>query len=185
MNLRAVQTPSEEGLRGQNGGRAQTTALDREALIGALSALASACRRPFDEELLTGQLLPPYGFVSIIPGADLLGLCAVWVRRPASALRKLTAPLLILLLREPHHGYDAGPVSLASLGSAAPNQRLAFLLRFQSDRVGLIGQGAARHTRTRHRQRPSDRCPRNPGSLRSVQLYGAPCAAPRHVTHLQ
>jgi hypothetical protein len=64
----------------------------------------------------------------------------VWVRA-LSALRKLVTPFLVLLspaLREPHNGLVAGRESLASLDSAAPNRRLAFLLRVEGDRVALF-----------------------------------------------
>ncbi len=44
-------------------------------------------------------------------------------------------------LREPHYGLVAGRESLASLDSAAPNQRLAFLLRMQGDRTALFARG--------------------------------------------
>lgn len=149
MNLRAVQSLPEEGLPGPNGGRAQKNALDRAALVWALSALAQAFRIPFDENLVAGQMPPPYGIDSIAFAADLLGLRAAWERRPASALRKLAAPFLVLLspaLREPHPGPVAGRESLASLDSAAPNPRLAFLLRMEGDRVALFEQGQASDT---------------------------------------
>jgi hypothetical protein len=118
--------------------------LPRAALVWALSALTQAFRIPFDEKLVTGQMPPPYGVNSIVLGADLLGLRAAWAKRPASALRKLVAPFLVLLspaLREPHNGLVAGRESLASLDSAVPNQRLAFLLRVEGDRVALFEQG--------------------------------------------
>jgi len=138
-----------KGCQDQRGDGAQKQALDREALVWALSALAQAYRIPFDENLVTGQMPPPYGIESVVLAADLLGLRAAWVKRPAAALRKLSTPFLILLspvLREPHHGHGAVPESLASLDSAAPNQRLAFLLRVEDDRVVLFEQGQARHT---------------------------------------
>ncbi|HEV8645671.1 MAG TPA: hypothetical protein VGR01_08885 [Burkholderiales bacterium] len=123
--------------------------LSREAFVWALSALTQAFRIPFDEKLVTGQIPPPYGANSIVLAADLLGLRAAWVKRPGSALRKLVAPFLVLLappLREPHNGLVAGRESLASLDSAAPNPRLAFLLRVEGDRVALFEQGQTSHT---------------------------------------
>jgi len=123
--------------------------LPREALVWALSALTQAFRIPFDEKLVTGQMPPPYGVNSIVLAADLLGLRAAWTKRPASALRKLVAPFLVLLspaLSEPHNGLVAGRDSLASLDSAAPNPRLAFVLRVEGDRVVLFEQGQASHT---------------------------------------
>ncbi len=123
--------------------------LPREALVWVLAALTQAFRIPFDEKLVAGQLPPPYAINSIVLAADLLGLRAAWAKQPASALRELAAPFLVLVspaLREPHHGFVAGRESLASLDSAAPDQRLAFLLRVEGDRVALFEQGQTSHT---------------------------------------
>ena len=138
-----------EGPRGKKGGRAREAALDRDALVWALSALTQATRSPVDEKLLTGQIPPPYGVSSVVLGAEMLGLRAAWAKRPASSHRTLAAPFLVLLspsLREPHYGLGAEPESLASLDSAAPNQRLAFLLCVEGDRVALFEQGQSSHT---------------------------------------
>ncbi|MEK6212280.1 MAG: hypothetical protein AABM64_18295 [Pseudomonadota bacterium] len=154
--------------------------LPREALVWVLSARTQAFRIPFDEKLVTGQMPPPYGVNSIVLAADLLGLRAAWVKRPASALRKLVAPFLVLLspvLREPHNGLVAGRESLASLDSAAPNQRLAFLLRVEGDCVALFEQGQASHTilpfrraEAAHRHRPrAAQAPPDPYVRRSDQ----------------
>jgi subfamily B ATP-binding cassette protein HlyB/CyaB len=141
--------PSLQGPDTSEGGNSHGAVLPREALVWALSALTQAFRIPFDEKLVTGQVPPPYSANSIVRAAELLGLHAAWTKRPASALRKLAAPFLVLVypaLREPHHGLVAGRESLASLDSAAPNQRLAFLLRVEGDRVALFEQGQASHT---------------------------------------
>lgn len=139
----ALQGPDASKGRNSHG-----AAVPREALVWALAALTQAFRIPFDEKLATGQIPPPYGVNSIVLAADLLGLRAAWAKRPASALRKMAAPFLVLLspvLREPHIGVGAGRESLASLDSAAPNRRLAFLLRVKGDRVALFEQGQATH----------------------------------------
>lgn len=118
------------------------TVLPREVLVWALSARTQPFRIPFDEKLVTGQMPPPYGINAIVLAADLLGLRAAWAKRRASALRKLVAPFLVLVspaLREPHNGLVAGRESLASLDSAAPNQRLAFFLCIKANRVDFNG----------------------------------------------
>lgn len=116
------------------------------ALVWALSPPTQAFRVPFDERPVTGQMPPPYGVNSIVLAADLLGLRAVWAKRPASALRKRVAPFLVFLssvLREPPKSLVAGRESLASLDSAAPNQRLAFFLRINAKRVDFNGAAPA------------------------------------------
>jgi subfamily B ATP-binding cassette protein HlyB/CyaB len=123
--------------------------LPREALAWVLSTLTQTFRIPFDEKLVTGPMRPPYGVDPKVLVADLLGLRTAWAERPAFALRKLVAPFLILLspaLREPHNGLVAGRESLASLDSAAPNPRLAFVLRVEGDGVALFEQGQTSHT---------------------------------------
>lgn len=116
------------------------------ALVWVLSALTQAFRVPFDEKPVTGQMPPPSGGNSIVLAADLLGLGAAWAKRPASPLRKRVAPFLVFLypvLREPHKSLVAGRESLASLDSAAPNQRLAFFLRMKANRVDFSGTAPA------------------------------------------
>ena len=116
------------------------------ALVWALSAPTQAFRVPFDEKLDAGQTPPPHGVNSMVLAADLLGLRAAWSKRPASALRKRVAPFLVFLspaLREPHKSLVAGRESLASLDSAAPNQRLAFFLRIKANRVDFNGTAPA------------------------------------------
>jgi len=141
--------PSMQGPDTSEGRNSHGAVLPRDTLVWALSALTQAFGIPFDEKRVTGQMPPPYRVHSIALAAEMLGLRTVWMERPASALRKLVAPLLVLVypvLREPHHGLVAGRESLASLDSAAPNQRLAFLLRMEGDRVALFEQGQASHT---------------------------------------
>ena len=141
--------PSLMGADTSEGRNSHGAVLPSEMLVWALSALTQAFGIPFDEKLVTGQMPPPYRVDSIALAADMLGLRAAWTKRPATALRKLVAPFLVLVypvLREPHHGLVAGRESLASLDSAAPNQRLAFLLRMEGDRVALFEQGQASHT---------------------------------------
>jgi subfamily B ATP-binding cassette protein HlyB/CyaB len=141
--------PALQGPDTSEGRNSHGAVLPRDTLVWALSALTQAFGIPFDEKLVTGQIPPPYRVHSIALAADLLGLRAAWTKRPASALRKLVAPFLVLVypaLREPHHGLVAGRESLASLDSAAPNQRLAFLLRMEGDRVALFEQGQTSHT---------------------------------------
>ena len=144
-----VTRPSLQGPDTLEGRNSHGAVLPSEMLVWALSALTQAFGIPFDEKLVTGQMPPPYRVRSIARAADMLGLRAAWKKRPASALRKLVAPFLVLVypvLREPHHGLVAGRESLASLDSAATNQRLAFLLRMEGDRVALFEQGQASHT---------------------------------------
>jgi hypothetical protein len=89
---------------------------------------------------------PPYGVNSMVLAAELPGLPAAWSKRPASALRKRIAQLLVFLspaLREPHKSLVAGRESLASLDSAAPNRRLAFFLRVKANRVDFNGTAPA------------------------------------------
>jgi hypothetical protein len=66
---------------------------------------------------------------------------------PATALRPLVTVFLVLrssALRGPHNGLVAGRESLASLGSAAPNnQRPAFFLWFKANRAGFNGAALA------------------------------------------
>jgi hypothetical protein len=116
------------------------------ALVWAPSALTRAFRVLFDEKPVTGQMPPPYGVNSIVLAVDLPGLRAAWAQRPAFALRKRIAQLLVFLspvLREPPKSLVAGRESLASLDSAAPNQRLAFFLRIKANRVDFNGTAPA------------------------------------------
>jgi len=104
---------------------------------GSLFARTRRICSRFDGKRATGQMLPSYGSAPIV--ADLLRLRATRFRLtetggPGSAS---FSPAL----REPHHGFVAGRESLASLDSAAPNQRLAFLLRRQGDRAALFARG--------------------------------------------
>ena len=110
-----------------------------------MSALTQALRIAFEAELVAVQL-PPYGFKSTVSPGDRVGRRAALAKLPASAFQKLLALFLVPnvpALREPHKYFVAGRESLASLDSAAPNQRLAFLLRVERDRVALFDQEIA------------------------------------------
>jgi len=95
----------------QKGRRAQDNALDREALVWALSALSQYFRIPFDERLVTSQLSPSYDFESVARAAELLGLRAAWKALPAARLKKIAAPFVVLLapvISEPQFVSDVG-----------------------------------------------------------------------------
>jgi subfamily B ATP-binding cassette protein HlyB/CyaB len=149
LGPQAVQ-PLPAGRLRQQGRRARSDALDREALVWVLSALSQVFRIPFDEKLITGQLSPPYDFESVVRAAGSLGLRAGWKALPASRLKKLTAPFVVVLapvLSEPHqYGPGVDRVRLASLAPEASVQRLAFVLRIEEGRVAFFEQGTAGHT---------------------------------------
>lgn len=149
MGPQAVQPLPAGGLQ-QQGRRARSEALDREALVWVLSALSQYFRLPFDERLVTGQLSPPYDFESVARAAASLGLRAGWKALPAARLKKLTAPFVVLLapvLSEPQQsGPGVDRERPASLAPEAPVQRLAFVLRLEEDRVAFFEQGSASHT---------------------------------------
>lgn len=149
MGPQAVQSLPAGGLQ-QQGRRARSDALDRDALVWVLSALSQYFRIPFDEKLVTGQLSPPYDFESVARAAGSLGLRAGWKALPASRLKKLTAPFVVVLapvLSEPQQsGPGVDRERPASLDPEAPVQRLAFVLRIEEDRVAFFEQGTAGHT---------------------------------------
>ena len=144
MGPQAVQ-PLPAGRLQQQGRRARSDALDRDALVWVLSALSQYFRLPFDEKLVTGQLSPPYDLESVARAAESQGVRAGWRALPASRLKKCTAPFVVLLapvLSEPHqYGPGVARERLASLAPEAPVQRLAFLLRIDEGRVAFIEQG--------------------------------------------
>lgn len=115
-----------------------------------LSAFSQYFRLPFDEKLVTSQLSPPYDFESVARAAGLLGLRAGWKALPASRLKKLTVPFVVVLAPVLSEPYQYGPgvdrARLASLDPEAPVQRLAFVLRLEEDGVAFFEQGAASHT---------------------------------------
>ncbi|HKB83751.1 MAG TPA: hypothetical protein VKD04_11170 [Burkholderiales bacterium] len=149
MGPQAVQ-PHPAGERQQQGRRAQSDALDREALEWVLFVLSQYFRIPFDEKLVTGQLSPPYDLDTVARAAGLLGLRAGWKALPASKLRKLTAPFVVVIapvFREPQQvGPGVDRARLASLDPEAPVPRLAFVLRIEEGRVAFFEQGQPGHT---------------------------------------
>jgi hypothetical protein len=144
-NARRCDTVLLQGPDVSEGRNSLGAVLPCEALVCALSALIQALCIPFDEKLVTGQMSLPRGQLDCPCGRP-ARTASGWAKRPASALQKLLAPFLVLLspaLREPHNGLVAGRESLASLDSAAPNQRLAFFLCIKANRVDFNGAGPA------------------------------------------
>ena len=82
MGSQAAQPIPVGRLQGKRGDRARGAALDREALVWALSALSQYFRIPFDEKLAVGQVSPPYDFDSVTRAAGALGLRAGWKALP-------------------------------------------------------------------------------------------------------
>ena len=143
-----MQSLERKRLWERKGGRAQGDALDSDALVWVLAALAQYFRIPFDARLVLGRFPPPHGFETIVSAAASLGLRAGWRSRPATSLSKIAAPFIAVLapkVSEPHPGFDATR-DVASLASEAPDQRLAFILRIEEGRVALFEQGQAGHT---------------------------------------
>jgi subfamily B ATP-binding cassette protein HlyB/CyaB len=150
LGPQAVQPLPAGRLQEKRGDRARGTALDREALVWALSALSQYFRIPFDEKLVVGQVSPPYDFDSVTRAAGALGLRAGWKALPASKLKKLAAPFVVMLspvISEPQqYGPGVDRERSASLDPEAPVPRLAFVLRIEEGRVALFEQGRPAHT---------------------------------------
>jgi subfamily B ATP-binding cassette protein HlyB/CyaB len=123
--------------------RGRTEAVNRKALVWALSALTQYFRIPFDEALLVGQFPPPYEKDSVVSAAQSLGLRAAWKSKPAAALRKTPAPFIALLSSIPdgRGSTDPGPE-----GEPAPSTVFAFVLHLEQDRVAFFEQDKAAHT---------------------------------------
>ena len=150
MGPQAVQPLPAGRLQEKRGDRARETALGREALVWALSALSQYFRIPFDEKLVVGQVSPPYDFDSVARAAGSLGLRAGWKALPASKLKRLTAPFVVLLSPVISEPQQSGPgvdrECSASLDPEAPVPRLAFVLRIEEGRVAFFEQGLPGHT---------------------------------------
>jgi subfamily B ATP-binding cassette protein HlyB/CyaB len=75
---------------------------------------------------------------------------AGWKALPASRLKKLTAPFVVLhapVLSEPQQsGHGVVRARLASLDTEAPVPRLAFVLRLEEGHAAFFEQGEACHT---------------------------------------
>ena len=146
MGPQAVR-PLPAGRLQQQGRRARSDALERNALVWALSALSQYSRLPFDENLAAGQLSPPYDLDTVARAAASLGLRAGWKALPAARLKKLTAPFVVVLvpvLCEPHqYGPGVDRASLASLDPEASVRRLAFVLRLEEGHAVFFEQGSA------------------------------------------
>ena len=143
-----MQSLERKRLGERKGGRAQQDALDSDALVWVLAALAQYFRIPFDARLVLGRFPPPHGFDTVVSAAASLGLRAGWRARPAASLTRITAPFVAVMtpkISEPHPGFDANR-DVASLAPEAPDQRLAFILRIEEGRVALFEQGQDGHT---------------------------------------
>jgi ATP-binding cassette, subfamily B, bacterial HlyB/CyaB len=130
------------------GREAQSNALDKSALVWALSALAQFHRIPFDPQLVLGSLAPPYSLDTLRSAANSLGLECKWSNPPAASLKKLPTPF-IALLAAPAAEPSIGPVDDAQVAPAPPvapaSSRLAFVLKVEADRVALFEQGQPGH----------------------------------------
>jgi ATP-binding cassette, subfamily B, bacterial HlyB/CyaB len=130
------------------GREAQSNALDKNALVWVLSALAQFHRIPFDPQLVLGSLAPPYTLDSIEAAARALGLECKWSHPQAAALKKFSTPFVAVLaapVAEPKIGL-VGDEQIAPAPAAAPSpSRLAFVLKVEADRVALFEQGQPGH----------------------------------------
>ena len=142
MEPHVAQSPQAKGW--QQGERAQSNALDREALVWVLSALSQYFRVPFDQNLLAGQLAPPYQLDTVVRAADMLGLRAGWKSLSAARLKKLAAPFVVTISsqhREPQ--IDPEPLAAQEPDSSL---RFAFVLHIEGGRVAFFEQGQSAHT---------------------------------------